>query len=403
MFFFATFRLYFYIFQSRFLHLTTLVFDSECSDPLTSLIVAATRTFKRHWTGEIYRFWYRLATTSNFCVPDCRASFPTTQRKSSPPSTPPSATPDYTSTSLPIYIIPSFKIIIMPPPLHQVIKSSPSDLSKNLGHPAKTFHFFKLPPELRLRVYRALFVVEELSVGNGWPRIRKGPINKVQISTGLMRTCSRAYAETHEVLYGENKFSFCSADGTELFFKVTRAGRAIHHVTIRRMFASLAFSHHPEHITHMTHIFEPLTTLRTLKFHFEHWAWIEEILFDPENNPALADGTYLRDAIAPDEAFVDSFLKRMAMKGVTVVIDLSIMRYNDYDMYRSQKIEKLPLPQDYRYQISALRSLARPEEDECKAVLLGWLTKNKAKGIYEDEFSDLDEWSGPDRCRGKLE
>jgi hypothetical protein len=256
--------------------------------------------------------------------------------------------------------------------------------------PTATRLFFELPTELRLHVYREIFLVGELSIRDGHATIRKGPHKKVQISLGIMQTCKLAYKESHAILYGENRFSFCSADGAKLFLDVTQAGDAIHHIAIRQMLGSLAFSHHPEDIYFLSQTFRPLIKLRILRLHVEHWIWANSVVFNPENNPALVDGTILKDAIAPDEPFVNSFIRCLAMKGVNVFVDLSILPWEDYERYRFNQIQKIPLPHDYRYQITISRSPMNPDEVECSAAFISWLTENNAKGIYEDEFSDAE-------------
>lgn len=94
-----------------------------------------------------------------------------------------------------------------------------------LVRPRQCILFAKLPPEIRIQVYRLLLTTT--AVLNAGADIENtaytlttddnDPKNVSGVDSAVMRTCRKMYHETLPVLYGENRFKFRTKDDLEAF------------------------------------------------------------------------------------------------------------------------------------------------------------------------------------------
>ena len=91
--------------------------------------------------------------------------------------------------------------------------------------PSQCMFFSKLPPEIRILVYRQILTTK--AVLNAGAEIKKmtrslttddnDPSHISNINSAVMQTCRKMYQETLPVLYGENKFGFRTPEDLEAF------------------------------------------------------------------------------------------------------------------------------------------------------------------------------------------
>ena len=117
----------------------------------------------------------------------------------------------------------STKVINKATPGMTIVKESKS----GSDGPSQCMFFSKLPPEIRMLVYRRILTttavlhagaeIQTLASSYSLTTDDNDPSHISNIDSALMRTCWKMYHETLPVLYGENKFAFKAPEELEAF------------------------------------------------------------------------------------------------------------------------------------------------------------------------------------------